>query len=279
MKQGQHVIICGGGSGLGLGVAARLLQRGVTLSILDLRLSDSAESELSAAEANGGNWAFYKTDVTQAEAVRDAVNTAVKDSGKPELALNSAGVIANKSFAEMDEFTFRKIIDVNLHGSYNFAQAVVPHLEAGSRLALVASIAGLTSNYGYTAYGVSKFGVVGLATTLRYEYEPLGIHISCICPPEVKTPMVEFERTPGNANPISLALKDIAGSLEPDEACDAIVAGLDKGQWMIIPGFEGKATVFVARHFPNGFFWFMKRNIRKLMDKFGNPKFQSEISL
>src|SRR3546814_2598867 len=55
------------------------------------------------------------------------------------------------------------------------------------RLALIASMAGLTSNYAYAAYGASKFGVVGLATTLRYEYEPLGIGISCICPPEVKT--------------------------------------------------------------------------------------------
>src|SRR3546814_19586442 len=98
----------------------------------------------------------------------------------------------------------------------------------GSCLALIASMAGLTSNYAYAAYGAPKFGVVGLATTLRYEYEPLGIGISCICPPEVKTPMVASERA--NGNPVSLELKEFAGSLEIDPACDAMLAGLDRSE-------------------------------------------------
>src|SRR3546814_665032 len=139
--------------------------------------------------------------------------------------------------------------------------------DLGSRLALIASMAGLTSNYAYAAYGASKFGVVGLATTLRYEYEPLGIGISCICPPEVKTPMVASERA--NGNPVSLELKEFAGSLEIDPACDAMLAGLDAGRWMIIPGVNSRITAFAARYLPRPFHAVMHRLICRAMRKHG----------
>jgi len=95
----------------------------------------------------------------------------------------------------------------------------------------------------------SKFGVVGLATTLRYEYEPQRHpHQLCICPPELKTPLVAQERADGD--PVALDLKLIAGSMEADPACDQILAGLDAGRWRIIPGFAGKAMAFAAQHIP-----------------------------
>lgn len=270
MKNWQHSIISGGGSGLGLGIAQRLLRRGGKVSILDLTVGEQAREQLDHAAAQGNSaWQFAEADLTDEARVTAAVNEIVQAYGAPDLALNSAGILVNKTFAAMPSSDFRKVMDVNVHGSYNFAAAVLPHLRPGSRLALIASIAGLTSSYGYTAYGASKFAVVGLATTLRYEYEPLGIGISCVCPPEVKTPMVATERSPGNADPISLILKDIAGSLEPDFACDAILAGLDAGRWQIIPGFKGKLTATVARHWPAGFFAFMRFNIKRGMKKHG----------
>src|SRR3546814_20252586 len=95
--------------------------------------------------------------------------------------------------------------------------------DLGSRLALIASMAGLTSTYAYAAYGASKFGVVGLATTLRYEYEPPGIGFRCICPPEVNTPMVARVRP--NRHPVSLDLKVSAGSPAHAPDCRSVVGG------------------------------------------------------
>jgi len=63
-------------------------------------------------------------------------------------------------------------VDINLKGSRNFAAAVLPHMASGSRLVLLASLAGLVGNYAYAAYNASKFGVVGLASALRIEYKP-----------------------------------------------------------------------------------------------------------
>src|SRR3546814_14475196 len=66
--------------------------------------------------------------------------------GAPQLAINSAGIIINKVLAETTAAEFSRVVDVNLNGSFNFAAAVLPTMGKGSRLALIASMAGLTSN-------------------------------------------------------------------------------------------------------------------------------------
>ncbi|EDY86531.1 short-chain dehydrogenase/reductase SDR [gamma proteobacterium HTCC5015] len=268
MKLWQHSIISGGGSGLGLGLAERLLHRGGRVSVLDLVLGDEAHSRLrQAAQEGGGEWQYFETNLTDESSVNQAVAAAVEAFSTPNLCINSAGILVNKTLNKLDSADFKKVIDVNVTGSFHFARAVLPHLKAGDRLVLIASMAGLTSSYGYSAYGTSKFAVVGLATTLRYEYEALGIGITCVCPPEVKTPMVAVERSPGQADPIALALKDIAGSLEPDFACDAILKGIDKGQWLVIPGTKSKLTAMGARYFPNAFMALSTLIVRHLMKK------------
>ncbi|MCK0162413.1 SDR family NAD(P)-dependent oxidoreductase [Marinobacter sp. S6332] len=262
----NHVIITGGGSGLGLGIASRYLQRGCRVSVLDITLSNESRGQLDVSAGVGQtSWQFHVSDLTDYGRTQTSIMAAIDTYGAPDLAINSAGVVINKAFSDMQPSEFRRVVDINLNGSCHFAKAVLPTMKPGSRLALVASIAGLTSNYAYAAYGASKFGVVGLATTLRYEYEPQGIHISCICPPEVTTPMVEKERT--DANPVSLELKALAGSLEPDSACDQIVTGLDAGRWQIIPGFSGKLTAFAARYLPGPFNAIMLKLIARALRK------------
>lgn len=268
MKNWNHSVISGAGSGLGHGLAIRLLKRGTRVTVLDLVISDERRTALNAAAQQGKTrWAFLAANITDAVRMNAAVGEAVAVFGAPDLAINSAGIGLSKTFANMTTELFRKVIEVNLIGSYNFASAVVPKLQPGARLALVASLAGITSNYSYSAYGSSKFGVVGLATALRFEYEALGIHISCICPPEVKTPLVTEERASGD--PVALDLKLIAGSMELDPACDQILAGLDAGHWMILPSFAAKATAFAAQRLPGAFYLFMKLMIEKYMRKHG----------
>jgi 3-dehydrosphinganine reductase len=266
--QWQHAIITGAGSGLGHGIALRLLRRGSRVSILDRLLSPDRAAELELAAAQGGGaWQHRNVDVTSLDAMTVAVAGSLGEFGACDLALNCAGIGLAQSFADMPDEAFRRMIEINVFGSYNFARAVLPQLKPGSRFVLFASMAGITSNYGYTAYGTSKFAVLGLATSLRYEYEPLGIRFSVICPPEVKTPMVAEEHRTGD--PVALELKQIAGSLQTDEAVDGIVAGLDAGKWMIIPGFKAKATAFFATRTPGITHAVTMFLIRKILRKHG----------
>jgi NAD(P)-dependent dehydrogenase (short-subunit alcohol dehydrogenase family) len=265
-----HALITGGGSGLGHGLAIRLLRRGTSVSVLDLGISDERRLALDDAAKHGSSgWAFSEVDVTDEAGMRTAVESAVAAFGSPALAINSAGIGLCRAFNKMTSSEFRRVLEINLFGSYHFAAAVVPHLKPGSRIALVASLAGITSNYAYAAYGTSKFGVVGLATTLRYELEPNGIRVSCICPPEVKTPLVTAERADGD--PVALDLKLIAGSMDADAACDQMLAGLDAGRWMIIPSLTAKATAFVAQKTPALFHRAMSTMIHFYRRKHGLP--------
>lgn len=268
MTSWKHAIITGAGSGLGLGLAMRLLARGTCVTVLDLALSEEHRAALEAtASNNGGRWQFIPADVTAEAQMRTAVDKAVLLFGKPDLAINSAGIGLSRAFANTTADDFRRVVEINLMGSYHFAAAMFAHLEPGSRLALMASMAGLVANYGYAAYGASKFGVVGLASTLRAEWEPLGIHVSCICPPEVKTPLVTAERVSGD--PVGLELKQLAGSLDVDSACDKILAALDAGRWMIIPGFSAKITALVAQRMPRLFHQIAMPLVRRTMRKHG----------
>lgn len=264
----KHVVISGGGSGLGFGLASRYLKRACAVTVLDLSINDERKQTLEAlAVAHHTKWQFFFTDVTDAKGLKDNVQHAIAGFGTPDLAINSAGVVINKSFEDTHPDEFKRVIDINLNGSFNFASALLPNMQKGARLAFIASIAGLISNYAYSAYGASKFGVVGLATTLRYEYEHKGIHISCVCPPEVQTPMVTEEHAHGNK--VSLELKKFGGSMQADDACDQIVAGLDAGKWMVIPSMNAKILAASARHFPTPFFALMKQIIKYTEKKFG----------
>lgn len=244
--QWDTALISGGGSGIGLRVAEMLRAQGTAVAIVDLRIGDGARARLSAGD--GPAVSFHEADVTDAAALDTAVKDAVSAIGAPALALNCAGIQDSAAFLELSEERFRRVIEVNLIGSRNFAAAALPHMRAGGQLALIASLAGLVPNYGYAAYSSSKHGVVGLAGCLRLECKPQGIDVSVICPPEVETPMVDEERRSGD--PIGLELKRFSGTLQADDACEQIVRGLAARRWMVVPGRRARLTRRLAQLAP-----------------------------
>src|SRR5690554_2764806 len=107
MKKHTHVIITGGGRGLGLGMALRYLKRGCNLSILNRVMTQESQQRLNAAATAGqAQWQFHAIEISDFEQVRAAVARAVEPVGAPELAIISAGVLINKAFADMQPVTF-----------------------------------------------------------------------------------------------------------------------------------------------------------------------------
>lgn len=244
--QCKTAFVTGGGSGIGLALAETLARRGARVAAFDLRFSDEARARLRKA-CPGAE--FFEVDVRDAAGIEVAVNRAVEQIGTPEVAINSAGVQVARPFREISGERYDFVVDINLKGSRNFAAAILRHMRSGGRLALVASIAGVVSNYGYTAYSSSKFGVVGLASALRIECKTQGIAVSVICPPEVETPMVEEERRTAPA--VTMQTKQFAGTVTLDDLCVQVMHGLDRGRFMIVPGdWRARFTVFLGRTFP-----------------------------
>ena len=246
----KNAVISGGGSGLGLRMAEECLQAGGRVALLDLSFGDAAMAKLTKAaggELEGRVWC-YQVDVRKGDDVAKAAAEAGKALGKIDLALNSAGVQYVAEFEKIDEETFRRVIEINVMGSRNFAAGVLPHMTAGSQLALIASLAGFVGTFGYTPYNASKFAVVGLAGALRLECVPKGITVSCVCPPEVETPMVDEER---RMSPKATAkMKEFAGTLEVEPAIREIIEQLLARRYIVIPGARARLTHRLSRFFP-----------------------------
>ncbi len=247
MNQFSRVFVTGAAAGIGRRLAELALEAGANVAAFD-RTPDGLTELTGVATQPGRRVQAQTVDVRDADRLNEAVEEAVRRIGAPDLAINCAGIQLAKPFEELSAEEFRRVIDVNLLGSRNFAAAVLPHMQPGGRLALVSSLAGLVPNYSYAAYSASKYAVIGLAEVLRLEYRPRGIHVSVICPPEVETNLVVEERK--MQHPASATLKRTAGTLDVDTACREIFSGLQKGGFMIIPSRRARAVAWMGKYVP-----------------------------
>jgi NAD(P)-dependent dehydrogenase (short-subunit alcohol dehydrogenase family) len=244
------LFVTGGGSGIGRHLACTLAAEGTAIAVFDQQISqDAREAIRRSRRGSDQRLAFEEVDVRDAPALAAAVQRAALEVGSPRLAVNSAGLSRNARFAESTLDDFELTIGVNLVGSRNFAAAVLPHMGRGARLALIASLAGITGGYTYAAYASSKAGVIGLARVLRLECAPEGVGVSVICPPEIVTPMVE--RAMLDMHPATRALKDVAGTLPIEEACDEMLDQLRRGRFMVLPGRGARRAARLTRYLPD----------------------------
>ncbi len=246
----RAVFITGGASGIGKSLAQQYIKKGHSVVIFDINPGTKVIRELnSLCTDEEQRVTGHKLDIRKASEVKKAVNRAVKELGRPCRAINCAGVQRADIFEESKEEDYRFVVETNLFGSRNFAAAVIPHMKEGAKLAFVSSLAGIVSNYTYAAYSSSKFGVVGLAGVLRIELKPKGIGVSVICPPEIITPLVEKQLK--TMHPVTRKLKNVAGTLSLDRASVSICRDLEKGRFMIVPGFRAKITTLLNRFLPD----------------------------
>ncbi len=245
----RTVFITGSRSGIGREMARQLAAEGADLALFNRSAAEDVLPELrAAARSPGQRFAAWRADVSDAAAIDAAVREAVRELGAPDLAINSAGVLNALPFDAASRADFERVVDINLKGTRNFAAAVLPHMQAGSHLVFIASLAALTGNYGYTAYCASKFGVRGLAEALRFELAPRGIALSLCCPGEIMTPMVQEEKR--QQHPASAALKAFAGSATLEVAIPALLRGIARRQFEIVDGPRPALTAFLSRHLP-----------------------------
>ncbi len=182
--QDKVAVITGGASEAGIGRAtARLLAaEGARIAILDLADEDP---EAAAAELGEGHFGAV-CDVRDRRACEGAVAEIAKQFGGIDVLIGNAGVVFGTPLAEIAPAEYDLVMDVNLRGNFQMAQAVVPHLEArgGGSLVFVSSIAGQVGGglFGRSHYAAAKSGIFGLAKALARELAPRGIRSNAIAP-------------------------------------------------------------------------------------------------
>jgi 3-dehydrosphinganine reductase len=246
MAESSTVLITGAASGIGRALAHRYASSSARLLLIDRAAPDATAAELAG---RGAAITTAEADVRDADAVAMAV-TELAASQSIDIVINCAGVLPPiDPVDQVDPEDFKRTIDVNLTGSFNVVHAVLPHLQPGSHLALIASMGGLVAGYRYTAYSASKFGVVGLAETIRMELAPRGIHTHVICPGEVSTPMVDAELAARDA--VQREVKLLSGKpISAEHAAEGIAAGIASDTFLIIPTAQARWLARIVRMAP-----------------------------
>ncbi len=248
---GKTIYITGGASGMGLMSGKMLAGLGAHIVILDLNPNDAALLEVeSARRTPQQRVARYKVNIADHDEVIRIISTVVAEVGAPDIVISMAGIGGAEEFVNLKFETFDQVIRVNVYGTRNVVAAVLPAMLArgNGKIVLVGSMGGIIPVYGYTAYGTSKFAVVGLAQCLRYELKPRGVSVACFCPGEVATPGLAAERKSLHA--ASAALKRIGGTMPVEDAVRGLVHGIQLDKFLIIPGFNTKLTYWMHRLTP-----------------------------
>ncbi|MEO6811990.1 MAG: SDR family NAD(P)-dependent oxidoreductase, partial [Isosphaeraceae bacterium] len=194
--QGAHVVITGGSSGIGEATALAAARRGARVTLIARNIDGlgAAATRIQAA-APGAVVATTSVDVTDQPAVTAAVDRAIAESGPVDVLVCSAGITRPGRFLELDDDVFRSMIEVDYFGTLWPVRCVAPAMVERGQGSIVgiSSAAGLVGVYGYSAYGAAKFAVRGLFESLRTELAPHGVHVGCVFPPDVDTPMLADE--------------------------------------------------------------------------------------
>jgi NAD(P)-dependent dehydrogenase (short-subunit alcohol dehydrogenase family) len=185
--EGRHAVITGGSRGIGRAVAASLAQAGAVVTVLG-RDREALERVVADGHADG----YAVADVTSADAVREACAEAAERRGAVDILVANAGSAVSASFMKSDAGLFRAMLDVNLMGVVNAAQAVLgPMVEKGSgRIVAVASTAGLKGYPYVSAYCAAKHAVVGMVRALAVETAATGVTVNAVCPGFTDTDLV-----------------------------------------------------------------------------------------
>ncbi len=236
------VFITGGSTGIGLALARAYARLGAHVVIFarDEGKLRAARALIEAARRSPRQQVLaLSLDVGDEAAVQTRTAEAMAHLGPPDILINSAGIIANDRFDNLSGDTIAAILRVNVMGTVHVTHALLPALKARrGQLVNLSSLAGVMGMYGYTAYGASKYAVLGLSESLRYELKPDGVTVTVVCPPEVDTPMVAVEEA--TISPESRALKQSAGVLDPDAVARTIVTGVSRRRFMIVPGARAR---------------------------------------
>jgi NAD(P)-dependent dehydrogenase (short-subunit alcohol dehydrogenase family) len=226
---GRHVIVTGGGSGIGAALARRFAAEGARVVVADLneQAADAVAREVDALAVT--------VDVSQEDQIQALVWTAKQQNGPIDLFFSNAGIAGpGGGPLEAGDAEWQTTWDVNLMAHVWAARAVLPDmLERGEGyIASTASAAGLLTQISAAAYSVTKSAAISLAEWLAITYGDQGIKVSVLCPQGVRTPMLDYAI---EEDPVGSAPLIAGGLLEADDVAESVVEGLREERFLILP--------------------------------------------
>lgn len=187
--RGKTVVITGGASGIGLGMAEAFGREGANVFIADIE-DGAREKAIELLRSKQIKADGVKTDATSRDSIRNAALTAISKFGKVHVLCNNAGVGSGGIIGQTTERDWDWVIDLNLKGVVHGVEVFSPLIEShgeGGHIVNTASMAGHLSGPGMESYSATKFAVVAMSEGWQRQLEPKNIGVSVLCPGLVST--------------------------------------------------------------------------------------------
>ena len=186
----RTAVITGGAQGFGLDIAKRFLESDAKVIIWDI---DPKMLEKASHEINNSNLSSNIVDVSNLEMVESCTNDILKKSDI-DILINNAGITGPTApLWEYDLEMWKKVVDINLMGTFNCCRTIVPNMikKNYGRIVNVASVAGKDGNANASAYSTAKAGAIGLTKSLGKELADKDIAVNAITPAGAKTRILD----------------------------------------------------------------------------------------
>lgn len=223
-------MITGAASGIGRASAERFAAEGARVVVADLD-ADGAKKAAATIAENGGEATHVRCDVTRAEDTRTMVEAAVERYGGLDVLFNNAGFASSpRPVEETTEEDLDRALAVNVKGVFLCSRAAIPALrDGGGSIIVTASIMGVRTRPGFTAYAASKAAAIQLSRTLALELAEDGIRVNCLAPVATDTPMLDT----------------FVGDRDPDEGRAAFISTIPLGR-LAQPADVASAALYLA---------------------------------
>jgi NAD(P)-dependent dehydrogenase (short-subunit alcohol dehydrogenase family) len=205
---GKVAIITGASSGIGAAIGVELAGAGASVALVGRNRGRLTAAVESVEGAGGGRAAAVETDLTSDGGPAQIVGETLEVFGRIDVVVHAAGLFKPEPFADTTDDLLDEQWKTNVRAPYRLTQAVLPHLEEGSAIIFISSIAGHVGFLNSSAYCATKGAVELLVKALANELAPRGIRVNAIAPGNVRTPMNEhlladpdYEQTMVDATP------------------------------------------------------------------------------
>lgn len=198
--EGKVAFITGAASGIGRATALRLASEGASVYVVDVAMDGLAETEKLCQET-GASVLASRCDVTSQDDIERNVGECIEAFGRLDALCNVAGILLLDHFTKITPDQFRKVLEVNLVGTFMLSQAALPHLiESKGCIINTSSTSALAGMPYGAAYGTSKGGVSALTRTLAVEFGKHGVRCNAVNPGSILTAMSGSDVLPEDAD-------------------------------------------------------------------------------
>ncbi|MDH4138878.1 MAG: SDR family oxidoreductase [Anaerolineae bacterium] len=188
---GKVALVTGAARGIGEAIALTLAREGADVVVTDVDL-EGAQRVAQEIEGLGRKAKAIQADVSQREAVQGLVSEAVSVFGQIDILVNNAGIIRRGTFVDHSPQDWEKVLSVNLGGTFNCTQEVVPLMiqQGGGKIINISSVAGKMGDLASApSYGTSKGAINTFTKSLARELAPYGINVNAVAPHAIETDM------------------------------------------------------------------------------------------